>query len=132
MAVKARAAMSRWPLKALGELTENFDSAREPVKESERKPGPYPYYGASGVVDRVDGYLFDGEYLLVAEDGENLRTHQTPIAFLATGKFWVNNHAHIVRANKKAVTRYLMYALRVADIGSFLPGSTMPKLTQAN
>ena len=124
--------MSSWPVKPFGELTENFDSVRVPVKESERKPGPYPYYGASGVVDRVDGYLFDGEYLLVAEDGENLKTRQTPIAFIATGKFWVNNHAHIVRASKNNVTRYLMYAMREADIASFLTGSTMPKLTQGN
>jgi len=124
--------MNAWPPKPFGELTENFDSVRAPVKESERRPGPYPYYGASGVVDRVDGYIFDGDYLLVAEDGENLKTRQTPIAFMATGKFWVNNHAHIVRANDENITRYLMYAMRCADIASYLTGSTMPKLTQAN
>lgn len=80
----------------------------------------------------MDGYLFDGEYLLVAEDGENLKTRQTPIAFLATGKLWVNNHAHIVRANGSNVTRFLMYTMQCADVGPFLTGSTMPKLTQAN
>jgi predicted nucleotidyltransferase len=85
----------------------DLDGRRVPVKELDRKPGPYPYYGASGIVDRVDGYLFDGEYLLVGEDGENLRTRQTPIAFLAKGKFWVNNHAHIVRGNHRADTRFL-------------------------
>ena len=121
-----------WARAPLGELIENFDAVRVPVKESERRTGPYPYYGASGVVDYVDGYIFDGEYLLIAEDGENLRTRQTPIAFLATGQFWVNNHAHIVRANASNDTRFLMYAMRVADIGSYLTGSTMPKLTQAN
>ena len=83
-------------------------------------------------MDRVDGYLFDGEYLLIAEDGENLRTRNTPIAFLARGKFWVNNHAHIVRGNGKADTRFLMYALMSADISGYLTGSTMPKLTQGN
>jgi type I restriction enzyme S subunit len=121
-----------WPLIPLGELTENLDGRRVPVKENERKPGPYPYYGASGIVDRVDGYLFDGEYLLIGEDGENLRTRQTPIAFMATGKFWVNNHAHIVRGNHRADTRFLSYVLSQTEIGGYLTGSTMPKLTQGN
>lgn len=121
-----------WRIVTLGELTENFDGWRVPVKEIDRKPGPYPYYGASGIVDRVDAYLFDGEYLLIGEDGENLRTRQTPIAFMATGKFWVNNHAHIVRGNHRADTRYLSYALSQTDISGYLTGSTMPKLTQGN
>jgi type I restriction enzyme S subunit len=116
-----------WPSVPLGELTENFDGRRVPVKEIDRKPGPYPYY-----VDWVDGYLFDGEYLLIGEDGENLRTRQTPIAFMATGKFWVNNHAHIVRGNHRADTRFLSYALSRTDISGYLTGSTMPKLTQGN
>lgn len=121
-----------WPLVPLGELTDNFDGRRVPVKEIDRKPGPYPYYGASGIVDRVDGYIFDGEYLLIGEDGENLRTRQTPIAFMATGKFWVNNHAHIVRGNHRADTRFLSYVLSQTDISGYLTGSTMPKLTQGN
>ena len=121
-----------WRTVTVGELTDNFDAVRVPVKQADRRVGPYPYYGASGVVDRVDDYLFDGEYLLIAEDGENLRTRNTPIAFLANGKFWVNNHAHIVRGNHKANTRYLMYALSELDINGYLTGSTMPKLTQGN
>ena len=121
-----------WSERMLGELTDNFDSVRVPVKQAERRPGPYPYYGASGIVDHIDDYLFDGEYLLVAEDGENLRTRNTPVAFLATGKFWVNNHAHIVRGNRLANTRYLMYTLSNLDISGYLTGSTMPKLTQGN
>ncbi len=121
-----------WRLRPLGELTENLDSIRVPVKEADRRSGPYAYYGASGVVDYVDDYLFDGEYLLIAEDGENLRTRTTPIAFLARGKFWVNNHAHIVRGNSEADTRFLMYALAGTDISGYLTGSTMPKLTQGN
>ena len=123
---------SKWPLRALGELTVNHDGRRRPVKESERKRGPYPYYGASGVVDFVDGYLFDGLHLLIGEDGENLRTRQTPIAFLASGQFWVNNHAHIVTGNELAETRYLLYALMNTDISSYLTGAVMPKLTQGN
>jgi hypothetical protein len=79
-----------WATVTLGEVAINLDTRRIPVKESDRISGPYPYHGASGVVDHVDGYLFDGSYLLVAEDGENLRTRQTPVAFMANGKFWVN------------------------------------------
>lgn len=121
-----------WSDRPLGQLITSFDELRVPVKEADRKPGPYPYYGASGIVDYTDSYRFDGEYLLVAEDGENLRTRKTPVAFMARGKFWVNNHAHVVRANDHADTRFLMYALSVADIGAYLTGSTMPKLTQGN
>jgi type I restriction enzyme S subunit len=121
-----------WRERSLGELTDNFDGVRVPVKEADRRPGPYPYYGASGVVDHVDAFLFDGEYLLIAEDGENLRTRNTPVAFLARGKFWVNNHAHIVHGNCEADTRFLMYALSATDISGYLTGSTMPKLTQGN
>lgn len=123
---------SEWPRRPLAEISANFDTQRKPVKEAERVAGPYPYYGASGIVDYVDGYLFDGEYLLVAEDGENLRTRNTPIAFRATGKFWVNNHAHILQGNDEASTRYLNYALLAADITPYLTGAVMPKLTQGN
>src|SRR5687767_14635178 len=121
-----------WTERPLAELTENFDGVRVPVKEADRSSGPYPYYGASGVVDHVDDYLFDGAYLLIAEDGENLRTRKKPVAFLARGKFWVNDHAHIVRGNSEADTRFLMYALSATEISGYLTGSTMPKLTQGN
>ncbi|MDH0689860.1 restriction endonuclease subunit S [Stutzerimonas stutzeri] len=123
---------SEWAYAKLGDLTINLDTKRKPVKEADRKAGPYPYYGASGVVDYVDGYIFDGEHLLIAEDGENLRTRQTPIAFRACGKFWVNNHAHIVVGNGRASTRYLEYAVLGSDITSYLTGAVMPKLTQGN
>ena len=121
-----------WQVRTLGEMTDNFDAIRVPVKQGDRRPGPYPYYGASGIVDHVNGFLFDGLYLLIAEDGENLRTRTKPIAFLANGKFWVNNHAHIVRGNCNADTRFLMYALAGLDISGYLTGSTRPKLTQGN
>jgi len=123
---------SEWPLLKLGDLTVNLDTKRKPVKEADRKSGPYPYYGASGIVDYVNGYIFNGEHLLIAEDGENLRTRQTPIAFRACGKFWVNNHAHIVVGNERASTRYLEYAVLGLDITSYLTGAVMPKLTQGN
>ena len=121
-----------FPMVPLGEVVEVLDSMRIPVKKADRKPGPYPYYGASGIVDYVDSYIFDGEYLLLAEDGENLRSQNTPIAFMATGKFWVNNHAHVLRGNASGVTRFLCYALQVAEVKSYLSGSTRPKLTQGD
>ena len=123
--------MPEWKKLTLSEVTINHDSRRVPVKGSERKPGPYPYYGASGVVDHVDGYIFDGPYLLIAEDGENLRTRNTPIAFMASGKFWVNNHAHVVQGNELANSHFLSYLLARTDISGYLSGSTQPKLTQA-
>lgn len=118
---------------SLGAIVDNFDSVRVPVAAARRTSGPYPYYGASGVVDSVDGFLFDGEYLLIAEDGENLRTRSTPVAFLANGKFWVNNHAHVVRGRPGlSDTRFLSYLLALTDISGYLTGSTQPKLSQAS
>ena len=124
--------MSEWLTTPLGGLTINHDGKRRPVKEVDRKRGPYPYYGASGIVDYVIDYLIDGDYLLIAEDGENLRTRQTPIAFMARGKSWVNNHAHIVTGNERADTRFLMYAIQAQDVSPYLTGAVMPKLTQGN
>lgn len=124
--------MDEWRRFRLEEITENYDELRKPIKESDRSRGPYPYYGASGVIDYVDGFLFDGDYLLVAEDGENLRTRKTPIAFLARGKFWVNNHTHVVRGGCNSDTRFLLYALNGSDISGYLTGAVMPKLTQSN
>ncbi len=122
--------MGEWQTFRFGDVTINYDSKRIPIRSAARKRGVYPYYGASGIVDDVDDYLFDGEQLLVAEAGENLRTRKTPIGFMATEKFWVNNHAHIVQGNTIANTRYLGYALAGTDIAGFLSGSTQPKLTQ--
>ena len=119
-----------YPLLPLESLVEIYDSKRVPVKKSDRKPGPYPYYGASGIVDYVDSYIFDGEFLLLAEDGENLRSQNLPIAFLAKGKFWANNHAHVLQGKYGNNTQFLCYALQVVDIRDYLSGSTRPKLTQ--
>lgn len=123
---------SAWVLRPLVDVTTNLDARRIPVKEADRRRGCYPYYGASGIVDYVDDYLFEGLHLLVAEDGENLRSRKLPIAFLADGRFWVNNHAHIVQGNNLASTRFLLYALSISNIESYISGTTMPKLTQGN
>lgn len=123
--------MGEWTVYKLDDVTINFDARRVPIRSSDRKAGAYPYYGASGIVGHVDGYLYDGEHLLIAEDGENLRTRKTPIAFIASGRFWVNNHAHVVTGNHLANTHYLCYALEMTDVSGYLSGSTQPKLTQA-
>ena len=116
----------------LEDLVTIHDKDRKPVTKSDRKAGPYPYYGASGITDYVENYIFDGDYVLLAEDGDNLRTRNTPIAFMARGKFWVNNHAHIVKAKGDESSDYICYALQVADVTSYISGSTRPKITQAD
>jgi type I restriction enzyme, S subunit len=123
--------MSDWKTVPLASLVENLDSRRVPVKRSERQSGVYPYYGASGIVDWVGSYLFDGEHLLVAEDGENLNSRNVPIAFRATGKFWVNNHAHILKGPTHLL-RYLEHFLNNLDVAGWVTGSAQPKLTQGN
>lgn len=120
-----------WKVVTVGEALESLDSRRRPVKSADRKPGPYPYWGASGVVDYVDGFLFDEPALLVSEDGENLRTRKTPIAFYVTGKYWVNNHAHVFRARDGQDLRFHAYQFQTLDVAGYLTGSTQPKLTAA-
>jgi type I restriction enzyme S subunit len=124
-----------WKETAFGELADFYDHKRIPLSSGERasRKGPYPYYGASGVIDQVDQYVFDGPYLLISEDGENLNSRKTPIAFRASGKFWVNNHAHIVRGKTGiAHDRYLEYLFATTDISGAITGAAQPKLSQAN
>ena len=118
--------------KPLAEICVNHDSRRVPIKASERKPGPYPYYGASGVVDYVDDYLFDGDYLLISEDGANLVARVTPIAFSITGRTWVNNHAHVLEFENYATRRFAEIYLNSLDLGKYISTAAQPKLTQAN
>lgn len=123
-----------WPTMPFGELVDNKDGKRKPIKSADRdnRHGPYPYYGASGIIDTYDNFLFDGEHLLIAEDGANLLSRSTPIAFLASGKYWVNNHAHVVAANGKANLTFLECLLNLRDLRDFITGSAQPKLNQAN
>lgn len=116
------------------EVTVNFDKKRVPLSSAQRsnRGGEFPYYGAQGVIDHIDDYIFDGEYLLIAEDGENLKSKKQNIAQIATGKFWVNNHAHIVTGNEKCDTRYLCYLINSMDLSGYITGSAQPKLSQAN
>lgn len=123
-----------WPTQPFGQLVENKDGKRKPIKSADRanRQGAYPYYGASGIIDSYDDYLFEGEHLLIAEDGANLVSRSTPIAFLATGKYWVNNHAHVVAANGKANLTFLECQLNLRDLKDSITGSAQPKLNQAN
>lgn len=118
-----------WTIAKLGDIVTCLDHLRQPIKGLDRVPGPYPYYGASGVVDYIDQYAIDGKYLLISEDGENLRSRSLPIAFYAVGKSWVNNHAHIISASD-SVMAYVKYVLNSHDVSAYLTGTTMPKLSQ--
>jgi type I restriction enzyme S subunit len=123
-----------WCWASVEQITQNFDGARIPVKSSDREQmqGRYPYYGASGIIDHVNEYIFDGSYLLIAEDGANLLSRTTPIAFQAHGQFWVNNHAHVVQLRGDCPLGYLETYMNGLDLKFLITGSAQPKLTQAN
>lgn len=126
--------MSEWREFHISELATSHSAARVPLSKMEREArrGNYPYYGASGVIDYVDNFLFDGEYVLVSEDGENLKTRQTPIAFKAKGKFWVNNHAHVMQGHTEWLNDLLVYYFQNLDLSEYLTGAVQPKLNKAN
>jgi type I restriction enzyme S subunit len=111
-------------------LSTNLDSKRIPITKSDRKPGEYPYYGASGIVDYVHDYIFDGDALLVSEDGANLLMRSTPIAFSVSGKYWVNNHAHILKFDHMATQRFVEFYLESIKLDEFITGAAQPKLNQ--
>lgn len=114
-------------------LVDNQDGRRIPIKAGERKNtlGTYPYYGATGVIDYVDDFIFEGERLLISEDGANLVARKYPIAFIADGKYWVNNHAHVVNALPELTSNlYLKKFFAWVDLSSYITGSAQPKLSQ--
>lgn len=118
----------------LGDIVNVLDYKRIPLSSTQRqnKKGIYPYYGAQGIIDYIDDYIFDGEYLLIAEDGENLKSQKQHVAQIAKGKYWVNNHAHIVESNGLCDIRYVCYLLNRMDLSGYITGSAQPKLNQAN
>lgn len=126
--------MNDFQLVTVSEATENFNNIRIPLSAKQRKDLKkiYPYYGAQSIIDYVEDYLFDGEYILVAEDGENLKSQNSPVCNLVNGKFWVNNHAHIIRAKPGFNTKYLYYYLNLVDFKPYITGSAQPKLTKDN
>lgn len=122
-----------WEEKKLSEITENQDSKRIPLSKSQRDNMNriYDYYGASGIIDKVDDYIFEGKKLLIGEDGANLVTRSKDIAFIADGKYWVNNHAHILDVKDTVLLMYLCHYINNMDLIPYVTGSAQPKLTQA-
>ena len=116
----------------LEDIAENCDSMRKPVTSGKREAGEYPYYGASGIVDYVRDYIFDGDYLLVSEDGANLLARSTPIAFSISGKNWVNNHAHVLKFDCYETRRFVEFYLNSIDLAPYISGGAQPKLNQKN
>jgi len=119
-----------WPKRQLGSLAENLDSRRVPITKGDRKEGPFPYYGASGIVDHVADYIFDEEILLISEDGANLLARSTPIAFSVSGKCWVNNHAHVLKFDNAATQKFVEVYLNSISIEEYVTGAAQPKLNQ--
>lgn len=119
-----------WQTKKLSDISKNLDTIRKPVTKKDRVRGEYPYYGASGIVDYVDGYLFDEDLLLISEDGANLLARSTPIAFSISGKTWVNNHAHVLKFNNSITQKYVELYIESIPIDGFVTGMAQPKLTQ--
>lgn len=116
--------------KTLPEISINYDSQRKPIKSSQRESGHFPYYGASGIVDYVDGYIFDGDYLLISEDGANLLARSTKIAFSISGKNWVNNHAHVLKFNDDNLRKFVEYYVEHLDLTLYISAGAQPKLTK--
>ncbi|WP_081041963.1 restriction endonuclease subunit S [Proteus mirabilis] len=122
---------AHWNLMSLRYAFEFLNSRRVPISavERESRQGVYPYYGASGVIDYVDDYIFDEDLILIAEDGANLLSKSTPLAFVATGKYWVNNHAHIIKPKFHGF-KYWAELLSGLDYTVFISGAAQPKLTR--
>ena len=124
--------MEEWKEYNFNDITINYDKNRIPLssKERETRKGEYRYFGAQGVIDYVDDYIFDGQYILLAEDGENLKSKKQSLVQFVSGKFWVNNHAHILTGNEKCDIKFLFYLLDSIDFTPFITGSAQPKLSQ--
>ncbi|MBI2037742.1 MAG: restriction endonuclease subunit S [Candidatus Magasanikbacteria bacterium] len=119
-----------WDVLSLEDISKNLDNKRIPITKSKRSTGQYPYYGATGIVDYVSDYIFEETLLLISEDGANLKDRNYPIAFTATGKYWVNNHAHIQRFEDKFLQQYVQDYLNMLNLGPYLTGMTQPKLNK--
>lgn len=120
----------QWEKKILKDVCNFFDSERKPVKEADRQKGIYPYYGASGVIDYVDSYIFDGSYILLGEDGANIVFRSSPLAFKVSGKVWVNNHAHVLAPKDNNDIDFLVNYLESLNYEKYNTGTAQPKLNQ--
>ena len=119
-----------WEQRKLGEVVNFLDTLRKPLEGAKRVKGPYPYYGASGIVDYVDGYLFDEELILLSEDGANITERNYPVCFLASGKYWVNNHAHVLKIKEDNDNNFICNSLERKDYTKYNTGMAMPKLNK--
>ena len=123
-----------WTVKSFGEVAFNFDRQRKPLSGMVRSTmqGEYPYYGAAKVLDHINDYLFDGRYLLIAEDGSVITEDGEPVLQLVTGKFWVNNHAHVVQGIAPISTNFLYLFMSNVAISGYITGAAQPKINQNN
>lgn len=121
-----------WEISTLNNACNFLDSQRIPIKDSDRikEPGIYPYYGASGIIDYINKYIFDDELILLAEDGANIINRSTPIAFLVNGKIWVNNHAHVLKVKSQFDRYYLCAYLESLRYDKYNTGTAQPKLNK--
>ena len=120
-----------WEQKKLISCCNGFDNLRQPITANLRRKGKYPYYGANGIQDYVDDYIFDGEYILLAEDGGHFDEFASkPIAQFISGRVWVNNHAHIIQVKQGYNNKYIFYCLEHKDIRKYINGSSRAKLNQ--
>ena len=124
----------KFETRKLGELVINFDRKRVPLSSRQRseRQGVYPYYGATSIMDYVDDYIFDGKYLLMGEDGTVIDENGKPILQIAEGKFWCNNHAHILQNTELVTFDYLYYLLKNTNVQSLVTGAVQPKISQSN
>ena len=119
-----------WEQRKLGNIVDFLDGQRKPLKESERTKGKYPYYGASGIIDYINDYLFDENLVLLSEDGANIIDRNYPVCFIATGKYWVNNHAHVLKVKTGVIDKFICESLERLDFTKFNTGTAQPKLNQ--
>ncbi|CAJ1855191.1 restriction endonuclease subunit S [Aeromonas hydrophila] len=121
-----------WAVCELQDAVEFLDGQRRPIKSGDRAKiaGIYPYYGASGIVDYVNDYIFDEELILLGEDGENILSRNVPLAFKTSGKIWVNNHAHVLRPQKSFHISFLTDFLENLDYSLLNSGTAQPKLNK--
>jgi len=114
----------------LSEISENCDKSRKPIKKEKRIAGKTPYYGASGVVDYVDGFTHEGDYLLLSEDGANLLARSMPIAYQISGRNWINNHAHVLRIENANLRQLVEMYLNSISLEPYITKGAQPKLTK--
>ena len=123
---------NKWTQYSLGQIVDFWDGRRKPLKETERskRPGPFPYFGSTGIIDYIDDYLFDEEIILLGEDGANILSRQLPMAIRVTEKCWVNNHAHVLKPKDKINGVYLTYLLESINYIPYNTGSAQPKINK--